>query len=162
MPELILGTYFLQVMGLIEQTDIAATCHTTFAMSFLVLPDSIPFLEEDGSNWATFATPRGHAGHAPMGPLRWNPCVSYHKGRSQPHKHGERCTQKVEARKRRQARPPVPEAPGLYPHDQKTAKGRWDRLIEELGQPEPGESNTETGLNGEPPSAAGMGWLRAT
>jgi hypothetical protein len=95
-----------------------------------------------------------------MGPLRWNPCVSYAKGRSQPHKREERCHQRVEARKRRGARPPVPEAPGLYPHPldrPETAKGRWGQLIEELGQPALEESNTEKGLTGEPPSATGKG-----
>ena len=42
--------------GPLESTVIAATCPYNIAMSFLVLPDSVPFLEEDGSNWATFAT----------------------------------------------------------------------------------------------------------
>ena len=60
-----------------------------------------------------------------------------------------RCHQRAEAQKRRGARPPVPEAPGLYPHPlgrPETAKGRWDRLIEELGQLALEESNTEKGL----------------
>ena len=86
--------------------------------------------------------------------------VSYPKGRSQPHKRGERCHQRAEARKRRGARPPVLEAPGLYPHPldrPETAKERWDRLIEELGQPALEESNTKKGLSGEPLSATAQG-----
>lgn len=159
MPELIFTTltfYRLWALPWPYRTN----CHCCNVSHYIryVLHNS-PRLRPFPRRWLKLGV-LGHAGHVQMGSLRWNSCVSYPKGRSQPHKRGERWHHRAEARKRRGARPPVLEAPGLYPHPldgPETAKGRWDRLIEELGQPALEEGNTKKGLTGELPSATGKG-----
>ena len=134
-------------------------------MSFPVLPDTVPFLNEDGSNWATFAARFQEAmlamhcwGHfdgtqaCPTPKDAANPTIA------------ERQATKEWQRENGAAwgllSPRLTDGTLLRICAHKTAKGRWDRLIEELGRPR--YEDTDEGLTREVPAQTTGAKLEAT
>jgi len=109
-------------------------------MSFPVLPDTVPFLNEDGSNWATFATRFREAMQAThhWGHFNGTNTCPVPKDAAHP-TNAESKAIKVWKRKdvviRGLLSPRLPDWIFLRLIDHKTAKGRWEQLIEELSQP---------------------------
>ena len=120
-------------------------------MSFPVLPATVPYLKEDGSNWSTFAT---RFREAMLATHRWG----YFDGttacpvpRDAAHPTiAERQATKEWQRENGAARgllsPRLADVTLLRICAHKTAKGRWDRLIEEFGQPDDPNANTPKGV----------------
>jgi hypothetical protein len=125
------------------------------AMSFLVLPDSVPYLKEDASNWATFAARFREAMRAMY---QWghfdgtHTCPTLKDAANPTSSERQAITEwkRDNGAERGLLSPRFPDCILIRLIDQKTAKGQWDRLIEELGQPALDESGKEKGLTRGP------------
>jgi len=134
-------------------------------MSFLVLPDTIPHLKEDASNWATFAArfqeamlAMHHWGHfdgtqaCPTPKDAANPTFAERQATKE--------WQRQDVVVRGHLSPRLPDQIFIQLINHKTAKGRWDRLIEVFGQP--GYEDTDKGLTREVPAQTTDAELEAT
>jgi len=109
-------------------------------MSIPVLPTTVPSLKEDGSNWATFAMrfqeamqATHHWGHFDGTNTCPVPKDAAHPTNAESETIKEWNREDVVVRGL--LSPRLPDWIFLRLIDHKTAKGRWEQLIEELGQP---------------------------
>ena len=109
-------------------------------MSFLVLPDTIPHLKEDASNWATFAA---HFREAMLAMHRWGhfdgtQACPTPKDAANPTFVERQATKEWQCQDvvvRGHLSPRLLDWIFIRLVNHKTAKGHWEQLIEELGQP---------------------------
>jgi len=133
-------------------------------MSLPALLTAIPHLQNDTSNWAIFAMRFrkameamhrwGHFDGTTMCPVLKD-AAHLTNAESQTIKEWEKEDRTTRYHLSRW----LPDHIFIGLIDHKTAKGRWDQLAEELGQPAQEASRTE-GLTGEPPAATAEGSSR--
>ena len=128
------------------------------------LPATVPFLEEDGSNWATF-TP--HFGEAIQTICQWGyvdgtimhpvPKDPAHPTNAESAAIKEWDCEDAIIQCRLTARVPETIETFLIEVNCQTVKACWDRLTEKLGQPGPEDTRKEEELIEEAPTATGRG-----
>ena len=131
-------------------------------MSFLVLPNSVPCLEEGASNWSNFAT---RFREAMLTMHRWghfdgtNACPIPKDAACPTTAEGQAIKEwkREDGMAQGLLSPRLPDCIFIHLINHKTAKARWDQLTKLLGQPVLEESEKEKGLTSELPSATGRG-----
>jgi len=128
-------------------------------MSFPVLPDTIPCLKEEASNWATFAVhfretmqAIHHWGHFDGTNTCPVPKDAAHPTNTESEAIKEWKREDVMVQGLLSLR--LPDRIFIQLIDHKMAKGRWDRLIEEFGQPGYETTSKDEGLTGGSPATA--------